>query len=174
MTESRFPAGWDEERVKRLIAHDESMAEDEQVAEDEAAAEEKTYTMHGGVSDPYDKLLEAHGLCVHTRLPVEGLKERLETSGFQSAQVVRKTPETPTLLYVSLAISTTAAALQIADILFGWFKQTRQPIDKSKADTPQAKLEVKGRDAKFEITGTEDNYKELIRILEKAISRRKS
>jgi hypothetical protein len=41
MKEPRFPAGWDAERVKRLIAHYESMSEDEQVAEDEAAAEEK-------------------------------------------------------------------------------------------------------------------------------------
>jgi hypothetical protein len=41
MSEPRFPAGWDAERVKRLIAHYESMSEDEQVAEDEAAEEEK-------------------------------------------------------------------------------------------------------------------------------------
>jgi hypothetical protein len=41
MSESRFPAGWDAERVKRLIAHYESLSEDEQVAEDEAAAQEK-------------------------------------------------------------------------------------------------------------------------------------
>src|SRR5436853_614611 len=38
MSEPRFPAGWDAERVKRLIAHYESLSEDEQVAEDEAAA----------------------------------------------------------------------------------------------------------------------------------------
>ena len=33
-----FPAGWDAERVKRLIGHYEGLSEDEQVAEDEAAA----------------------------------------------------------------------------------------------------------------------------------------
>ncbi len=37
MSESRFPTGWDAERVKRLIDHDEGLSEDEQVAEDEAA-----------------------------------------------------------------------------------------------------------------------------------------
>ena len=37
MSESRFPAGWDAERVKRLIDHYEGQSEDEQVAEDEAA-----------------------------------------------------------------------------------------------------------------------------------------
>jgi hypothetical protein len=37
MTDSRFPAGWDAERVRRLIAEEESLSEDEQVAEDEAA-----------------------------------------------------------------------------------------------------------------------------------------
>ena len=37
MSESRFPAGWDAERVKRLIDDDEGLSEDEQVAEDESA-----------------------------------------------------------------------------------------------------------------------------------------
>lgn len=34
-----FPAGWDEERVRRVIAHYENQGEDEAVAEDEAARE---------------------------------------------------------------------------------------------------------------------------------------
>jgi hypothetical protein len=43
MSESRFPAGWDAERVQRLIDYYESQSEDEQVAEDEAgiAAQQK-------------------------------------------------------------------------------------------------------------------------------------
>lgn len=40
MTEQRFPPGWDEDRVKRLLAHYESLSEEEQVAEDEAAVDE--------------------------------------------------------------------------------------------------------------------------------------
>jgi len=37
MSESRFPAGWDAERVQRLIEYYEGLSEDEQVADDEAA-----------------------------------------------------------------------------------------------------------------------------------------
>lgn len=37
MMGSRFPAGWDAARVKRLIDEEASLSEDEQVAEDEAA-----------------------------------------------------------------------------------------------------------------------------------------
>jgi hypothetical protein len=41
MSESKYPTGWDAERVKRLIDHYESMSEDGQAAEDDAAVEEK-------------------------------------------------------------------------------------------------------------------------------------
>ena len=37
MSESKYPTGWDAERVKRLIDYYEGLSEDEQVAEDEAA-----------------------------------------------------------------------------------------------------------------------------------------
>ena len=36
MSEPKFPAGWDAERVQRLIDYYEGLSEDEQVAEDEA------------------------------------------------------------------------------------------------------------------------------------------
>jgi hypothetical protein len=35
--DNRFPPGWDEERVRRLLEHYEEQSEDEAVAEDEAA-----------------------------------------------------------------------------------------------------------------------------------------
>ena len=41
MTEQHFPPGWDEDRVKRLIAHYDATTEEEQVAEDEAAVGEQ-------------------------------------------------------------------------------------------------------------------------------------
>jgi hypothetical protein len=41
MTESRYPTGWDAERVKKLIDYYEALSEDEQVAEDEAAVAEQ-------------------------------------------------------------------------------------------------------------------------------------
>jgi addiction module HigA family antidote len=37
MTQSRFPPGWDEERVRRVLAHYEQQTPEEAVAEDEAA-----------------------------------------------------------------------------------------------------------------------------------------
>ncbi|MGH8520699.1 MAG: hypothetical protein ACREU9_04535 [Gammaproteobacteria bacterium] len=45
MKQSRFPAGWDEERVRRVLAHYEKQSEDEAVAEDEAAVEDPTQTL---------------------------------------------------------------------------------------------------------------------------------
>ena len=39
MKQSKFPPGWDENRVKEVIEHYESQSEEEAVAEDEAAFE---------------------------------------------------------------------------------------------------------------------------------------
>jgi hypothetical protein len=39
MKQSKFPPGWDEKRVKEILAHYESQTEEEAVAEDEAAFE---------------------------------------------------------------------------------------------------------------------------------------
>jgi len=45
VTVSRFPPGWDEERVRRVLEHYEGQSEAEAVAEDEAAYESTTHTM---------------------------------------------------------------------------------------------------------------------------------
>ena len=39
MTQNKFPPGWDEARVRNVLAHYESQTEEEAVAEDEAAVE---------------------------------------------------------------------------------------------------------------------------------------
>ena len=39
MSQQSFPPGWDEERVRRVLAHYEQLGEEEGVAEDEAAFE---------------------------------------------------------------------------------------------------------------------------------------
>ncbi len=44
MKKSRFPSGWDEERVRRVLSHYESQSEEEAVAEDEAAWENSSQT----------------------------------------------------------------------------------------------------------------------------------
>ncbi len=42
MVQSRFPDGWDEQRVRKVLKHYEDQTEDEAVAEDEAAYENRT------------------------------------------------------------------------------------------------------------------------------------
>ncbi|OGW52669.1 MAG: hypothetical protein A2Z46_02540 [Nitrospirae bacterium RBG_19FT_COMBO_55_12] len=44
MKKSKFPPGWDEERVKRVLDHYEAQSEEEAVAEDEAAYEKPGQT----------------------------------------------------------------------------------------------------------------------------------
>jgi hypothetical protein len=45
MKQSKFPAGWDHERVRRVLAHYENQTDEEAVAEDEAAYEDPDQTM---------------------------------------------------------------------------------------------------------------------------------
>jgi hypothetical protein len=45
MREAKFPAGWDEARVRRVLEHYEQQSEEEAIAEDEAAYESPTHTM---------------------------------------------------------------------------------------------------------------------------------
>ncbi len=45
MAHAKFPPGWDEERVRRVLAHYEMQSEEEAVAEDEAAFEDPDQAM---------------------------------------------------------------------------------------------------------------------------------
>lgn len=45
MSDQRFPPGWDEERVRQVLAHYEDQTEDEQFAEIEAARESEGITL---------------------------------------------------------------------------------------------------------------------------------
>ena len=42
MKQSKFPPGWDEQRVRRVLEHYESQTEDEAVAEDKAGIAKST------------------------------------------------------------------------------------------------------------------------------------
>jgi len=44
VTNNRFPPGWDEERMHRVLAHYEAQTDEEAVAEDEEAFEGKGQT----------------------------------------------------------------------------------------------------------------------------------
>jgi hypothetical protein len=45
MKQSRFPPGWDEDRVQKVLAHYENQTAEEAVAEDEAAYEDPRQTV---------------------------------------------------------------------------------------------------------------------------------
>ena len=42
---TKFPDGWDESRVRRVLEHYEGQSDDEAVAEDEAASEQRDQTL---------------------------------------------------------------------------------------------------------------------------------
>ena len=44
MRQAKYPDGWDEARVNRVLAHYEQQSDEEAVAEDEAAYESTTHT----------------------------------------------------------------------------------------------------------------------------------
>ena len=44
MKQAKYPAGWDEERVQRVLEHYEAQSDEEAIAEDEAAYEATTHT----------------------------------------------------------------------------------------------------------------------------------
>ena len=45
--QKQFPRGWNEERVRKVLAHYESQTDEEAVAEDEAAFEDSSETVTG-------------------------------------------------------------------------------------------------------------------------------
>ena len=57
--QSKFPPGWDEERVTRVLQHYESQSEDEAVAEAEAALDSSVATV---MSIPTDLVAEVREL----------------------------------------------------------------------------------------------------------------
>ena len=64
MSQSRYPSGWDEERVRSVLEHYESQSDEEAVAEDEAAWESTTHTV---MEVPVD-LVEAVRALIAKRL----------------------------------------------------------------------------------------------------------
>ena len=48
---TKFPEGWDDARVKRVLEHYETQSEEQAVAEDEAAIEQKGQTLMEVPSD---------------------------------------------------------------------------------------------------------------------------
>ena len=64
MSESKYPTGWDEARVQRVLEHYESQADEEAVAEDEASWEE---TSHTKMDVPVDLVPTVRGLIAKNK-----------------------------------------------------------------------------------------------------------
>lgn len=64
MSSQRFPPGWDEERVREVIAHYENQTEDEEFAEIEAAHEADQVTL---VAVPTELMPEVRALLARKR-----------------------------------------------------------------------------------------------------------
>jgi hypothetical protein len=62
--QSRFPPGWDEARVQRVLEHCQSQSEVEAVAEDEAAFESAVETM---MSVPHELVPEVRELIARRK-----------------------------------------------------------------------------------------------------------
>jgi aminoglycoside/choline kinase family phosphotransferase len=45
MSQNRFPPGWDEERVRRVLDHYENQTDEEALAEDEESFDRATHTI---------------------------------------------------------------------------------------------------------------------------------
>jgi len=46
MTQNNFPGGWDEEKVRKVVAHYEEQTEDDALVEDEAGVESSETVMN--------------------------------------------------------------------------------------------------------------------------------
>jgi len=64
MKATRFPPGWDEDRVRRVLEHYEKQSDEEAVAEDEAAYES---TSHTTMAVPVDLVASVRELIARRR-----------------------------------------------------------------------------------------------------------
>ena len=64
MTQSRYPDGWDEGRVRRVLEHYEAQSPEEAAAEDDAAYESTTHT---AMEVPVDLVPEVRELIARRR-----------------------------------------------------------------------------------------------------------
>jgi hypothetical protein len=64
MSDPKFPQGWDESRVRRVVDHYESQSDDEAAAEDQEAFESTTHT---AMEVPVDLVPEVRNLIAKRR-----------------------------------------------------------------------------------------------------------
>ncbi|MBV8317933.1 MAG: hypothetical protein JO116_09800 [Planctomycetaceae bacterium] len=66
MSEQNYPPGWDEDRVRQVLAHYDNQTEDEQFAEIEAAREAEGVTL---MAVPKELVPEVRALLARTSPP---------------------------------------------------------------------------------------------------------
>ena len=81
---TRFPPGWDEERVRRVVEHYESQTEEEAVAEDEAALDSSIATV---MNVPTELVPEVRELIARRRTDSELRDQALWRESIQVEQV---------------------------------------------------------------------------------------
>jgi hypothetical protein len=64
MNQTKFPPGWDEDRVRKVLRHYEGQTEEEATAEDEAAFEDRAQTF---MEVPNDLVPEIRSLIAKRR-----------------------------------------------------------------------------------------------------------
>lgn len=62
MKENKFPPGWNEERVRKVLVHYEEQSEEEALAEDEAAYEDENQTL---MEIPNELIPQVRALIAH-------------------------------------------------------------------------------------------------------------
>jgi hypothetical protein len=63
MRQGKFPRGWDEERVRRVLEHNDARSDEEAVAEDEAACLSKSRARSRGYVEESAQPVAAFGPC---------------------------------------------------------------------------------------------------------------
>jgi len=82
MKQSKFPKGWDEERVTTVLSHYESQSEEEAVAEDENAWNDPSHTF---LEVPNDLIPAVRELLAKRRV-----ERRLPRRRYRNAPVLSK------------------------------------------------------------------------------------
>lgn len=111
MSESRFPVGWDAERIKRSIDDHEGLSEDEQVADDDRRW--RWAMSESIISDP--AVMMGKPVVSGTRITVELILEKL-AAGESIEQLLEAHPRL-TKPAVLVALGFAARALR-ADVLY--------------------------------------------------------
>ncbi|HEY7318458.1 MAG TPA: hypothetical protein VIE89_12855 [Candidatus Binatia bacterium] len=83
MKQSKFPPGWDEKKVQRVLKHYEQQTEEEAVAEDEAAYEDSTQAI---MEVPRELVPSIRELIAKHKRTRKAQQKRIETTSesFQS------------------------------------------------------------------------------------------